>query len=171
VVGLKGECLSEQAQRLIGTSAAIRAVEAEIEYAARSDAKVLLTGESGVGKEVIARLVHQQSARVEAPLVAVNCAGIPEALLESTLFGHVKGSFTDAHRDRVGRLRNGASRHDLPDEIGEDDAADAGTCCDFSRTARSSAWVLNVLQARGGRARHRRDEPQSARSDRLEGLP
>src|SRR2546427_7647018 len=77
---------------------AIRAIEAEIEYAARSDAKVLITGESGVGKEVIARLVHQRSRRAPTPLVAVNCAGIPEGLLEAALFRHVKGSFTHAYR-------------------------------------------------------------------------
>src|ERR1700704_2311066 len=94
----------DTSESLVGIGTAIRAIEAEIEYAARSDAKVLITGESGVGKEVIARLVHQRSRRAPTPLVAVNCAGIPEELLESALFGHVKGSFTDAYRDRLGLL-------------------------------------------------------------------
>jgi len=111
--------LSEQAQALIGVSTAIRAVEAEIDYAARSDAKVLITGESGVGKEVIARLVHQRSRRAPTPLVAVNCAGIPEELLESALFGHVKGSFTDAYRDRLGLLEMAHQGTVFLDEIGE----------------------------------------------------
>ncbi|OLC45446.1 MAG: hypothetical protein AUI64_01580 [Acidobacteria bacterium 13_1_40CM_2_64_6] len=111
--------MSEQAQPLIGVSTAIRAVEAEIDYAARSDAKVLITGESGVGKEVIARLVHQRSRRAPTPLVAVNCAGIPEGLLESALFGHVKGSFTDAYRDRLGLLEIAHQGTIFLDEIGE----------------------------------------------------
>ena len=73
------------------------------ERAAKSPAKVLITGESGVGKDVVARFIHQQSARKNAPFVAVNCAGMPETLLESELFGHVKGSFTGAYRDKRGR--------------------------------------------------------------------
>jgi transcriptional regulator with PAS, ATPase and Fis domain len=111
--------LSEQAQALIGCGAAIRAVDAEIDYAARTDAKVLITGESGVGKEIIARLVHERSRRGRTPLVTVNCAGIPDALLESALFGHVKGSFTDAHRDRLGLLEMAHRGTVFLDEIGE----------------------------------------------------
>ena len=111
--------MSGQAQPLIGSGAAIRAVDAEIDYAARTDAKVLITGESGVGKEIIARLVHERSRRGRTPLVAVNCAGIPDALLESALFGHVKGSFTDAHRDRLGLLEMAHRGTILLDEIGE----------------------------------------------------
>jgi len=117
--GPKGECLTEHAERLIGTSAAIRAVESEIEYAARSDAKILITGESGVGKEVISRLIHHRSRRANARLVAVNCAGIPEGLLESALFGHLKGSFTDALRDHTGLLEMAHGGTIFLDEIGE----------------------------------------------------
>src|ERR1700750_2789792 len=82
----------------------MRAVEAELDYAALSDAKVLITGESGVGKEVTARLIHQRSRRARTPLVAINCAGIPDPLLESALFGHVKDSFSGAHRDGLGLI-------------------------------------------------------------------
>src|SRR5438094_3579279 len=71
----------------IGVSTAMRTVDAEIDYAAHSDAKVLITGESGVGKEIIARLIHQRSRRGGTPLLTVNCAGIPDSLLESALFG------------------------------------------------------------------------------------
>jgi transcriptional regulator with PAS, ATPase and Fis domain len=106
-------------EALVGIGTAIRAIEAEIEFAARSDAKVLITGESGVGKEVIARLVHQRSQRARTPLVTINCAGIPDALLESALFGHVKGSFTGAYRDRLGLLEMAHGGTIFLDEIGE----------------------------------------------------
>jgi len=111
--------LKSTAETLIGVGAAIRALEAEIDYAARSDAKVLITGESGVGKEVIARLIHQRSRRAHTPLVTINCAGIPDPLLESALFGHVKGSFTGAHRDRLGLLEIADGGTIFLDEIGE----------------------------------------------------
>ena len=104
---------------LIGIGTAIRAVEAEIAYAARSDAKVLITGESGVGKEVIARLVHRRSRRAHTPLVTINCAAIPDELLESALFGHVKGSFTGAFDDRRGLLDMSHGGTIFLDEIGE----------------------------------------------------
>ena len=104
---------------MIGNSAAMQGVRAEITYAARSDAKVLITGESGVGKEVVARLVHEQSRRRNAPLVTMNCAGIPDTLLESELFGHVKGSFTDASRDKRGWLELAHKGTVFMDEVGE----------------------------------------------------
>jgi transcriptional regulator with PAS, ATPase and Fis domain len=106
-------------QRLIGTSPAIRGVEEEVDCAARSSAKVLLTGESGVGKEVVARLIHRRSARSRSALVTINCAGVPDTLLESELFGHVRGSFTDAHRDRKGWLEQAHFGTIFMDEIGE----------------------------------------------------
>jgi transcriptional regulator with PAS, ATPase and Fis domain len=111
--------VKETGESLVGIGTAIRAIEAEIEYAARSDAKVLITGESGVGKEVIARLVHQRSRRAHTPLVTINCAGIPDTLLESALFGHVKGSFTGAYRDRLGLLEMAHQGTIFLDEIGE----------------------------------------------------
>src|SRR5688572_10699827 len=80
--------------QLIGTSDAIVDLSEEIERIARSDAKVLVTGESGVGKELVAHAIHNRSSRAQRALVAVNCAGLPETLLESELFGHVKGSLT-----------------------------------------------------------------------------
>jgi len=75
---------------MIGTSPAIADLTAEVERVARSDAKVLITGESGVGKEIVARAIYAASPRGDAAFVPVNCAGIPETLLESELFGHVK---------------------------------------------------------------------------------
>ena len=104
---------------LVGVSAAIRSVEEEIDHAARCEAKVLITGESGVGKEIVARLIHDGSTRSRGPLVTINCAGFPDSLLESELFGHVKGSFTDAHRDKRGWLEAANGGTIFMDEVGE----------------------------------------------------
>jgi transcriptional regulator with PAS, ATPase and Fis domain len=104
---------------LIGRSAALRLVQQEIEYAARSDAKVLITGASGVGKEIVAHLIHQRSKRRHAPLMTINCAAMPDTLLESELFGHTRGSFTDAYRDKRGLLESANTGTVFMDEIGE----------------------------------------------------
>jgi len=104
---------------MVGVSAALRAVEEEIQHAARSEAKVLITGESGVGKEIVARLIHAGGSRSRGPLVTINCAGFPDSLLESELFGHVKGSFTDAHRDKKGWLEAAQGGTIFMDEVGE----------------------------------------------------
>src|SRR5258707_14130126 len=97
--------MSDKPAVLIGSSLGIRQVREEIECAARSNAKVLITGESGTGKEIVARLVHERSHRARGPLVTINCAGVPDSLLESELFGHVKVSFTSAGLDKRGLLR------------------------------------------------------------------
>jgi len=104
---------------LIGDSDAIRAVREFARRAAQCDAKVLITGESGVGKEVVAQFIHRHSARASRNFVPVNCAGLSETLLESELFGHVKGSFTGAYRDKVGRLQLANGGTIMLDELGE----------------------------------------------------
>jgi DNA-binding NtrC family response regulator len=104
---------------MAGISPAIRAVEEDIQHASRSDAKVLITGESGVGKEIVARLIHQRSRRAGGPLVTINCAGFPDSLLETEMFGHVKGSFTDAYRDKRGWLELASGGTIFMDEVGE----------------------------------------------------
>ena len=104
---------------LIGRSQALRIVQQEVEYAARSDAKVLITGASGVGKEVVAHLIHARSRRRHAPLLTINCAAMPDTLLESELFGHARGSFTDAYRDKRGLFEAANSGTVFMDEVGE----------------------------------------------------
>jgi len=104
---------------LIGRSQALKVVQQEVEYAARSDAKVLITGASGVGKEVVAHLIHQRSRRRHAPMLTINCAAMPDTLLESELFGHARGSFTDAYRDKRGLFEAANSGTVFMDEVGE----------------------------------------------------
>jgi len=109
----------EKSTVMLGTSAAMRSVEREIDVAAGCSAKVLVTGESGVGKELVARLIHERSRRRATRFVAINCAGLPETLLESELFGHVRGSFTGAYRDKRGWLEMAHGGTIFMDEIGE----------------------------------------------------
>ncbi len=90
---------------MLGESPAIVALRREVLEAARTHAKVLILGETGVGKEVVAHLIHRNSPRQNRTFVALNCSGIPETLLESELFGHVRGSFTGAYRDKPGLVR------------------------------------------------------------------
>jgi DNA-binding NtrC family response regulator len=104
---------------LLGESAPINEVREAIASAARTNAKVLILGETGVGKEVVAQLIHAQSARANRAFIAVNCSGIPETLLESELFGHARGSFTGAYRDKVGLVRQADRGTLFLDELGE----------------------------------------------------
>jgi DNA-binding NtrC family response regulator len=104
---------------IVGRSPALQAICALAERVAEGDAKVLITGESGVGKDLIAQLIHSRSRRAHLPFVAVNCAGVTETLLESQLFGHVKGAFTDAFRDKVGMLQQAHNGTIFLDEVAE----------------------------------------------------
>ncbi len=104
---------------IIGESQALKRALAQIEAVAQTPASVLILGESGVGKEMIARAIHTKSARVDRPLVKVNCASIPKDLFESEFFGHVRGAFTGAHQDRVGRLQLADGGTLFLDEVGE----------------------------------------------------
>lgn len=105
--------------RIVGTSPALQNMLRQVEAVADTPASVLILGESGVGKELVARAIHAQSPRVGGPLVKVNCASIPKELFESEFFGHVKGAYTGAHRDRVGRFQLADGGTIFLDEIGE----------------------------------------------------
>ena len=136
---------------LVGTSAAMRRVYALIDRVKDTDVPVLITGESGTGKEIVARAIHNAGPRAKKPFVGVNCGAIPEHLLESELFGHVRGAFTGADRDRKGLFREATEGTILLDEIGE-------------MPQKMQAGLLRVLQEKvvrpvGGA----REEPVDAR--------
>ena len=120
-------------QEIIGESAAIQKIKETIEKVAPTDARVLITGENGVGKELVARWLHEKSNRNTGPIVEVNCAAIPSELIESELFGHEKGSFTSAVKQRIGKFETASGGSLFLDEIG-----------DMSLTAQ--AKVLRALQ-------------------------
>ena len=105
--------------RIVGTSAALKHMLSQVEAVAQTPANVLVLGESGVGKELVARAIHARSPRAEAPLVKVNCASIPKELFESEFFGHVKGAYTGAQRDRVGRFQLADGGTIFLDEVAE----------------------------------------------------
>ncbi|HJZ84577.1 MAG TPA: sigma-54 dependent transcriptional regulator [Polyangia bacterium] len=110
--------LGEPAQGLIGRSPALRRVRELVAAAARSDVPVLVSGETGTGKELVARAIHEQAPTAQGPFVALNCTAIPDALIESELFGHVRGAFTGANRARPGRIAAAAGGTLFLDEIG-----------------------------------------------------
>ncbi len=117
---LQQEFLIEQRYSgIIGESPVVRRLLEQIDMVAQTDANVLITGESGTGKELIARAIHEASARCDKPMIRVNCAAIPAELFESEFFGHIRGAFTGAVRDRIGRfeLANGGTL--FLDEVGE----------------------------------------------------
>jgi two-component system, NtrC family, nitrogen regulation response regulator NtrX len=109
----------ETRYEIVGGSYAIRSVLDRIEKVGPTDARVLITGENGSGKELVARALHRVSGRSERPFVEVNCAAIPAELIESELFGHVKGAFTGAHADRTGKFEQADSGTLFLDEVGD----------------------------------------------------
>ncbi len=119
----------------IGRSEAMRALQSRMEAASASDSTALITGESGTGKELVARLIHQKSLRSAKPFVVVNCSALSENLLESELFGHVKGAFTSAHADKEGLFSVAEGGSAFLDEIGD-------------MPLRTQVKLLRVLQER-----------------------
>jgi len=106
-------------QEIVGESGPIRQIKDTIEKIAPTEARVLITGENGAGKELVARWIHQKSSRCNAPIVEVNCAAIPGELIESELFGHEKGSFTSAVKQRIGKFEQANGGTLFLDEIGD----------------------------------------------------
>ncbi len=109
----------ESRHAIVGKSFAIRSLVDRLEQVAPTDARVLITGENGTGKELVARAIHRLSPRAEQPFIEVNCAAIPSELIESELFGHMKGSFTGAHADRAGKFEQADGGTLFLDEIGD----------------------------------------------------
>jgi len=132
---------------LLGSSQEIAHLRSDVEAAARSDAKVLIVGETGVGKEIVARLIHELGRRRAREFVTINCAGLPDSLLESELFGHVRGSFTGAYRDKPGLAALANHGTLFLDELGE-------------MSLRMQALLLRFLET---------GEIQRVGSDRVEG--
>lgn len=116
---LTQEALLKDGGELIGQSTAMQKLKSEIQLVAGSDYTVLITGETGVGKELVARTVHQLSLRKDKPLVHINCASLPESLAEAELFGHTKGAFTGADRERAGKFQLAHGGSLFLDEVGE----------------------------------------------------
>ena len=106
-------------QEIVGVSGAIRKIKDTIDKIAPTEARVLITGENGVGKELVAKWIHAKSNRSQGPMVEVNCAAIPGELIESELFGHEKGSFTSAVRQRIGKFEQANGGTLFLDEIGD----------------------------------------------------
>jgi transcriptional regulator with GAF, ATPase, and Fis domain len=135
---------------IIGESEALKRTLAQVEAVAQTPASVLILGESGVGKEMIARAIHTKSDRADSPLVKVNCASIPSELFESEFFGHVKGSFTGAHQDRIGRLQLADGGTLFLDEVGEIPLAQQGKLLralqesEFERVGDDKTMRVNV---------------------------
>ena len=110
---------ANKVQEMIGDSGGITKIKETIEKVAPTEARILITGENGVGKELVARWVHEKSSRADAPLIEVNCAAIPSELIESELFGHEKGSFTSAIKQRIGKFEQANGGTLFLDEIGD----------------------------------------------------
>ncbi len=119
ITGLKGKEKQKDFYGIIGESEKMQTIFSLIEKVSKTDATILIRGESGTGKELVAKAIHNLSKRKNKPFVAVNCASIPENLLEAELFGHKKGAFTDAYRDRKGKFEEAHEGTLFLDEIGD----------------------------------------------------
>ncbi|WP_029898697.1 sigma-54-dependent transcriptional regulator [Desulfohalovibrio reitneri] len=132
-LSLRARINTDQVQRLTGESSSIKQLREQIGRVAPTDAWVLITGENGTGKEIVARMTHAESKRAEKPMIAVNCAAIPEELIEAELFGHEKGAFTGAERSSEGKFELADGGTLFLDEIGD-------------MSLKTQAKILRILQ-------------------------
>lgn len=116
---LKQKVSSSKTQEMIGESEPMQQIQKTIDTVAPTEARILITGKNGTGKELVARWIHEKSHRSKGPIVEVNCAAIPSELIESELFGHEKGSFTSAHKQRIGKFEQANGGTIFLDEIGD----------------------------------------------------
>lgn len=116
---LKKRVSKSKTQKIIGESSAINSIKGTIDRVAPTEARVLITGSNGTGKELVARWIHEKSGRKDHPIIEVNCAAIPSELIESELFGHEKGSFTSAHKQRIGKFEQANGGTIFLDEVGD----------------------------------------------------
>ena len=127
-----------QRYQVIGESVPMKALRQQIALAAPTNGRVLIYGESGTGKELVARALHAAEPPRNEPFVEVNCAAIPEELIESELFGHIKGSFTGASEDKVGKISEGRQRHAFPRRSRRHEPAHASQGA--ARARRAARW-------------------------------
>ena len=160
---LRQQLSDNEDQAVWGTSDGMRRITTVIEQVGDSDVAVLIRGESGVGKELVSRAIHQQSTRRNRPFVKVNCAALPAELLESELFGHEKGAFTGAADDAHRQVRAGRRRHADARRNRRADAGAAGQAA--SRAAGRRVHQARQQQARRGRRPHRRRHQSRPRED------
>ena len=155
---------------IVGRSRVMQEVIHTADLVAQTKSTVLITGETGTGKELVARAIHARSAERDRPLIKVNCAAIPETLLESELFGHVKGAFTGATANKKGRFCAGRRRDHLPRRDRHDEPGAPGQAAACAAGARVRAARIGA-QPESRRPRHRRDQPRPAAAGRRRPVP
>ena len=155
---------------MVGESPALRQVMARSSAPRRPTRRCCISGESGVGKELVARTIHRNSLRSRERFVQVNCAAIPEELIESELFGHEKGSFTGATEKQVGKFEQADRGTIFLDEVGDMSAEDAGQGAARAAGRRGRAARVGA-DDQGRRARDRRDQQEPRGGDREGALP
>ena len=167
---LKKRVSKYKTQEMIGDSAPMQTIKQTIDKIAPTEARVLITGSNGTGKELVARWIHEKSNRNKGPIIEVNCAAIPSELIESELFGHEKGSFTSAHKQRIGKFEQANGGTIFLDEIGDmslDAQAKVLRALQESRITR----VGGEKEIRGRCADTCRHQQRPPRRDRCQAFP
>lgn len=156
----------QQHRDMVGQSKAHKRLVEEITLVGGSDLTVLITGETGVGKELVAQAIHAASKRAGQPLVSLNCAALPDTLVESELFGHVRGAFTGATNDRRGKFELADGGTLFLDEVGELSLTVRPSCCGCCKAANCSAWVRQGAPGRCSPDRRHQSRPRRRSAQR-----